>query len=394
MDNNVVIAALGRRLRLGVVGGGGAGSVGPVHRTAARLDDRYEIVASVLSSDPQRSREQGLAIGIPNDRAYETFDEMIDKESGRPDPVDVLAIMTPNDDHYAQCCAGMEHGFDIICDKPMTTTFADALDLVRRVRQTGLVFCLTHCYAAYPMVRQARAMVRAGELGEIRMVEVEYVEGELAEPIAPDPTGRLPWRQIPEKAGPSIVLGDIGTHAHNLACYVADLQVTGLCADVATMMPGRKVDDYAAMLLRFSNRARGVMWVTQVATGAEEFLSVRVVGETGMLEWHQDRPNELTHRPLHGSARLLTRGGSDLAAESLRVTRSYRGNPEGFHEAFANLYADVAEAIVARRAGTSADPLALDFPTVEDGARGMKMIEAALESTRNGGVWVDCSVSF
>ena len=392
MQDNRVLAALGRRLRLGVVGGGSASSVGAIHRAGARLDDRYEIVASVLSSDPRRSRETGLAIGIPEGRAYGTFEELIEKETDRADGVDVLAIMTPNDCHHAQCRVGLENGLDIFCDKPMTNSLDDALDLVRRVRDSGLVFCLTHCYAAYPMVRQARAMVQAGELGEIRMVEVEYLEGEAAVPVARDEAGRLPWRQDPDQAGPSLVLGDLGTHAHNLARYVTGLEISSLCAEVVTTMPGRRVDDYAAMLLRLSNGARGIMWVTQAASGAEEFLSIRAVGEKGMLEWHQPRPNELHFRPLEGPAQLLTRGGPSLSPAAQRATRAYRGNPEGYHEAFANLYADAAEAIVARRTGTSADPLALDFPTVVDGAHGVKMIEAALESAQQGGAWVDCAL--
>ena len=392
MERNPVIAALGRRLRLGVVGGGAATSVGEIHRVASRLDDRYEIVASVMSSDPERARAQGLALNIPKDRAYGTFEELIEAEAGREDRCDALAVMTPNDVHHAQCSAAMEHGFDVFCDKPMTNSVEEALDLVRRVRQSGLVFCLTHCYAAYPMVRQARAMVREGVLGEIRLIEAEYLEGELAEPVNPDQYGRMPWRQDPKQAGPSLVLGDLGTHAYNLACTVSGLEAESLCAEITRFMPGREVDDNAAMLLRYPNGARGMMWVSQVAAGTEEYLSVRVFGENGMLEWSQPNPNDLHYRPLTGPAQILTRNGPSLSPAAYRAGRAYRGNPEGYFEAFANLYSDAAEAIAARRTGTTADPLALDFPTVEDGAKGMKMIEAAVESSAKGGVWVHCAL--
>ena len=392
MERNPITERLGRRLRLGVVGGGGAYSVGEIHRVGARLDDRWEIVASAMSSDRERSVAEGLALNIPEDRAYGTFDELIAGEMAREDRCDALAVMTPNDVHHAQCSAAMENGFDVFCDKPMTNSVAEAVDLVRRVRQSGLVFCVTHCYAAYPMVRQARAMVRDGVLGEIRLIGAEYLEGELAEPINPDAYGRMPWRQDPKHAGPSLVLGDLGTHAYNLACYVSGLEAESLCAEVTTFMPGRQVDDNAAMLLRYPNGARGMMWVSQVAAGAEEYLSVRVFGTDGMVEWHQPNPNDLIYRPLTAPAQVLTRGGPGLSAAALRASRAYRGNPEGYHEAFANLYSDAAEAIVARRTGTEADPLALDFPTDEDGAKGMKMIEAAVESSAQGGVWTDCTL--
>jgi predicted dehydrogenase len=392
MERNPVTARLGRRLRLGVVGGGGATSVGEIHRVAARLDDRWEIVASVMSSDSERSRAQGLALNIPADRAYGTFEEMIAAEAGREDRCDALAVMTPNDVHHAQCSAALESGFDLFCDKPMTNSVEEAVNLVHRVRESGLVFCLTHCYAAYPMVRQARAMVQEGVLGKIRLIEAEYLEGELAEPVNPDAYGRMPWRQDPEQTGPSLVLGDLGTHAYNLACYVSGLEAESLCAEVTRFMPGRKVDDNAAMLLRYPNGARGMMWVSQVAAGAEEYLSVRVFGEHGMVEWHQPNPNDLHYRPQTAAAQILTRGGPGLAPAAYRAGRAYRGNPEGYHEAFANLYSDAAEAIVARRTGSPADPLALDFPTVEDGAKGMKMIEAAVKSSAQGGVWTDCTL--
>ena len=392
MTSNPVISALGRRLRLGVIGGGPGSFIGEVHRTAARLDDYYEVVAAVLSSDPARSRQAGQALGIA--RSYANIDELLQSESTRADGIDVIAIMTPNDSHYPLCCACLEQGLDIICDKPLTTSLADALDLVQRVRKSGRVFCLTHNYSGYPLARQARAMVQAGLLGEIRMVHVTYVQGHNAAVVETDPPAGLRWRMQPDKAGASLILGDIGSHAHHLACFVSGLQLTQICADVGAVIPQRQFDDYAGALLRFDNGARGVMWVTQAAAGAEHGLSVRVQGTKGGLEWQQEEPNHLKYMPLGQPVQVFSRGGPGLLPAAERATRVAIGHPEGFYEAFANLYADVAEAIIAQRSGRPADPLALDFPTVEDGARGMKFIEAALESSRSGGQWVDCTVTF
>ncbi len=389
MDNTA--GEPGQRLRLGVIGGGSGSFIGPVHRTAARLDNRYDIVASVLSSNPDRSRATGRTIGIAEDRAYGTADEMLAAESGRDDGMDTVAIMTPNDSHYPLCCAALDRGLDVICDKPLTTNLTDAVDLVRRVRASGLVFCLTYNYTGYPMIRQARAMVRAGVLGDIRMVQVEYVQGHIATLVEAEGGGKE-WRLGGRRAGPSMVLSDIGSHAHHLACFVTGQQVVRVSADLGAVVPSRRVDDYGGALLRFANGARGIFWVTQAAAGAEHGLHIRVFGENGGLEWHQEQPNQLRHMPLGAPAQVLTRGGPGLSPAAGRATRVAIGHPEGYQEAFANLYADAAVAIAARRGGSQADPLALDFPTVEDGARGMKFITAAVESSRAGGGWVDCGL--
>jgi len=390
---NPVIAALGRLLRLGVVGGGPGSFIGEIHRSAARLDDRYEIVASVLSSDPQRSRAAGQAIGMADDRAYGSLKEMLERESGRRDGIEVLAVMTPNGAHYGDCREALSAGLDVICDKPLTTQLEDAVDLVQRVRASERLFCTTFNYSGYPMVRQARAMVRSGELGEVRQVQVEYVQGHLAEFIEGQDKGNEPWRFDPIQTGASLVLGDIGSHAFHLGAFVTGLELTRLCADVGAVVPGRVVDDYAGILLRYENGARGVMWTTQAAAGAEHGLHIRVHGDKGGLEWRQEHPNHLHFTPLDRPAQVLSRGGPGLHAEADRCIRVSLGHPEGFHEAFANLYSDFAEAIVARKTGAEPEPLAMDFPTVDDGAKGVKFVEAAVESSQRGGGWVDCRLS-
>jgi predicted dehydrogenase len=387
------IARLGRRLRLGVVGGGPGSFIGTVHRTAARLDDHYEVVAAVMSRNPERSREAARAVGIAPERAYGTHAELLAREAEREDGIDVLAIMTPNDQHYPAARDALDRGLDVICDKPLATTLEDALDLVRRVRDSGLVFCLTHNYSGYPMVRHARAMVRSGALGAIHQLHVEYIQGHLAAPTEADRDPAANWRFVGEHAGASLVLGDIGTHAHHLACFITGLELTEVAAELGSAVPGRQVHDYAHLMLRFAEGARGSMWVTNSAAGAEHGLHIRVFGDQGGLEWHQEEPNSLHYRPLGGFAQILTRGRPGLSPEAERATRIVLGHPEGFHEAFANLYSDAAEAIVARRTGGQPDPLALDFPSVADGARGVKFVDAAVASHRAGGHWTDASLA-
>jgi len=360
-----------------------------VHRVAARLDDRFEIVAGAMSSDPQRGRTAAIGVGIAPERAYATVQAMLAAERKRPDGIEVVAIMTPNDQHFAAAMAALDAGLDVICDKPLTTTLADAQALVRKVRDTGLVFCLTHNYSAYPMVRQARAMVQAGEIGEVRQVHLVYVQGHNATLVEAKPAGGN-WRFDPQQGGQSMVTGDIGTHAFHLGCYVAGLGVDSVMADIGATVPGRAADDYAGVLLRWSNGARGTIWVTNAAAGAEHGLAFRIFGGLGGLEWHQEHPNELRHRRLDGFEQVLTRrmhGALHPAAE--RSVRVEIGHPEGFQEAFANLYRDAADAIIARRSGQPCDPLALDFPTVVDGARGIRFIEAVVESSRKK-AWADC----
>jgi len=387
MHTNPVIEMLGRPLRLAVIGGGPGSFIGETHRSAARLDGRYELVAGVVSSNPDRSREAAAGMGIDPGRAYGEPMAMLDAEAARDDGADVVAIMTPNDTHHAYALAALERGFDVICDKPMTNTLGEALDIVRRVEESGLIFCLTHNYTGYPMVRQARALVEEGHLGEIRLVQVEYVQGGKADEVDPDPGDRLPWRYDPVRGGPSLVMGDIGTHAHNLARFITGLEVAEVAAEIGHVIPQRPVDDYGAAMLRFDNGARGMLWVTQTAAGVENGLRIQVSGNKGTIEWHQERPTRLIFKPLEGPMRTYTPNGPGALPASQRACRIVAGHPEGFPEAFANIYSDAAEAIAARRSGGTADGLAMQFPNERDGAIGVKFVEAALESSKANGAW-------
>jgi len=378
-----------RPLRLGMVGGGRGAFIGAVHRLSARMDGQYELVAGALSSDPQRCKESGADLGLAPDRVYKSFAEMAGAESKRPDGIEVVSIVTPNDSHHAIARAFLDRGIDVICDKPMTTTVEDALDLVQTVKRTGLIFGVTHNYTGYPMVRQAREMVAAGELGTIRVVQVEYVQDWLTTKLEDTGQKQAAWRVDPERAGAGGSLGDIGTHAYNLAGFVTGLAARELAADLSRFVPGRKLDDNVHMLLRFENGARGMLWSSQVAPGNENGLRLRVYGEKGGLEWSQEHPNQLRFSPVGQPPRTLSRGGPSLGAAAPRATRIPSGHPEGYLEAFANLYRDLAEQIRARRAKRAPDRAALLVPTVEDGAHGVKFIHAAVESSAKNSSWVD-----
>jgi predicted dehydrogenase len=387
MDNNPVIEMLGRPLRLAVIGGGPGSFIGGVHRAAARLDGRYELVASATSSDPARAREAGAALGLSPDRVYGDALALLDSEAARGDGAEVVAIMTPNDSHYPYAAAALDRGFDVICDKPITNTLAEALDLVARVGRSGLIFCLTHNYTGYPMVRQARSMVEEGMAGTIRLVQVEYVQGGKAREDDPDPSRELPWRYDPVRGGPSLVMGDIGTHAHNLVRFIAGVEVSEVAAEIGAVVPERLVDDYGAAMLRFENGARGTFWVTQAAAGVENCLRVRVSGTKASLEWNQEQPTRLLFKPLNGPAEVRTPNGPGTLPLAARSSRLVKGHPGGFLEAFANLYSDAAEAIAARRVGAEPNPLALHFPNALDGVKGLSFVDAAMASKAAGGAW-------
>lgn len=391
MSTNPVVSMLGRRLRLAVIGGGTGSFIGAMHRQAARLDDRYDLVAGVLSSNPARAVEYGTAIGLPADRIYTSVPAMLKAEAARTDGVDVVAIMTPNDSHFEYAMAALEHGLDVICDKPMTNTVAEAEQLHQKVLETGLIFCLTHNYTGYPMVRQAKAMVAAGDLGTIRLVQVEYVQGGKADEAKnPDPTKPLPWRYDPVKGGPSLVMGDIGTHAHNLVRFITGLEVTEVAAEIGTIVPNRLIHDYGGALLHFDSGARGNFWVTQAAAGVENCLRIRVSGNEGTLEWMQEVPQVLTYKPLREPAENRTPNGRGTLPLAARSSRIAAGHPEGFLAAFANLYSDAAEAIAARRSGQAADPLALHFPNSWDGLLGVRFVAAVMESSAADSKWRSC----
>jgi len=385
MDTNPVVEMLGRRLRLAVIGGAPGSFIGAMHRAAARIDDRYELVAGALSSDAERSEAAGRALGIT--RAYGDGIELLESEAARDDGADVVAIMTPNDSHYLYAMVALERGFDVIADKPLTNTLEEAREVVARVEETGLIFCLTHNYTGYPMVRQARAMVEDGRLGELRLVQVEYVQGGKARENDPPPGDDIPWRYDPARGGPSLVMGDIGTHAHNLVRFITGIEVAEVAAEVGHVVPGRIVDDFAGALLRFDNGARGSFWVTQAAAGVENSLRIRTSGTAGTIEWMQEHPTQLVFRPLGAPAEIRTPNGPGTLPLAARASRIVAGHPEGFHEGFANIYSDAAEAIAARRSGLAADPLALYFPSARDGLIGVQFVNAALESSAAGGVW-------
>ena len=381
--SNPVIAMLGRRLRLAVIGGGPGSFIGPTHRQAARLDDRYELVAGCLSSDPGKSVSAGHALGLPPGRCYPTAQALFEAEAARADGVDAVAIMTPNDGHYPNAMAALAHGFDVICDKPMTNTLAEAELLRQRVKETGRVFCLTHNYSGYPLVRQARAMVANGLLGEIRLVQVEYVQGGRAKPGP----GRTAWKTDPARGGASLVMGDIGTHAHQLLRFITGLEVEQLAAEAGPIVPGSQAHDYAGALLRMGGGARGNFWVTQAAAGVENALRIRISGALATLEWAQEHPQILHFKPMGSPAQLLTPKGPGTLPLAARSSRVAAGHPEGFHEAFANLYSDAAEAIAARRAGQTPDPLALHFPNADDGWMGLRFVDAVVRSSAADGLW-------
>lgn len=378
-----------RPLSLGVVGGGAGSFVGPIHRRAAVLDRRFDIVAGVLSSNPDKARAQGIGLGLAPDRAYASLAQMIQNESHRADGIEAVAVMTPNDAHYRDCIAALEAGLHVVCDKPMVNTLEQAQHLAETVRRTGRQFCLTHNYSGYPMVRQARALVASGQLGALRIVQVEYFQSGLARRVEDGTlTARQQWKLDTDRSGPSLVLGDIGSHAHHLACFVAGGRVTQVLADLGAVVPGRQVDDYGAVLWRFDHGARGACMVSQAATGAENNLTLKIYGENGMLEWQHANPNYLRYAPLTGPVQTMGRGDPWLDGESLAASRLTRGHPEGFVEAFANLYQEFADAILADRAGT---PLAHPvFPGVHDGLAGVRFIDAAVRSSRAGGAWTPC----
>ena len=389
MSTNPVIALLGRRLRLAVIGGGPGSFIGAMHRQAARLDDRYELVAAALSSDPARSLEAGRALGLPPERCHADGDALIDAQATLPDGADVVAIMTPNDSHFRYATHALNAGLDVICDKPMTNTLDEAQELHALVQRSGRVFCLTHNYSGYPLVRQARAMVAQGDLGEIRLVQVEYVQGGRARPGP----GRRAWKEDPARGGPSLVMGDIGTHAHQLLRFITGLEVAQVAAEAGSIVPGRQAHDFAGALLRLQGGARGSFWVTQAAAGVENGLRIRVSGTLGSLEWMQEHPQVLHVKLLDTPAQVRTPNGPGTLPLAARASRIVAGHPEGFHEGFANLYSDAAEAIAARRTGTVPDPLALHFPNAFDGLQGLRFVDSVLRSGAANGAWVDCPAS-
>jgi len=374
-----------RRLRLGMVGGGQGAFIGAVHRIAARLDDRFELVAGALSSDPERARASAAEAGIA--RSYADWQEMARAEAARDDGIDAVAIVTPNHLHAPVATAFLEAGIHVVCDKPLAISLAEGEALAKLAHQKNKLFALTHTYSGYPLVRHARELVEAGELGQIRVVQVEYAQDWLAEPIE---TGGLNkqagWRTDPALAGPAGCLGDIGTHAYHLAAFVTGMTPAALSAELHTFVPGRRIDDHVQAMLRYANGARGMLWASQVASGAENALRLRVYGTKAGISFDQEQPNELWFTPLGGAAERLTRGRVS-GASAIHATRVPPGHPEGYLEAFAQLYKDAALQIEALDEGRALPAESLLLTTVEDGVAGLRFIDAVLASSAADGQW-------
>ena len=376
----------GRRIRLGMVGGGEGAFIGAVHRIAARLDDHYTFVAGALSSTPEKALSSGTALGLDPKRIYTSFTDMAARERRHKDGIDAVAIVTPNHMHAPIAAAFLKAGIHVICDKPLTTTLKEARRLKALAERSGLVFCVTHNYTGYPLIRQARDLVQSGEIGEIRVVQVEYPQDWLTEPLERTGQKQADWRTDPARSGAGGCVGDIGTHAYNLADFVTGLDLTEICADLTTFVEGRALDDNVQIMLRYANGARGALWASQVAPGNENGLQLRIYGTKGGIVWRQENPNALFHTPFGKPTQILTRGGAGATAAAGRVTRIPPGHPEGYLEAFATLYSEVAAAIRAGRDGTRLDP-AVTFPTIDDGVKGVAFIEAAVKSSAKGGAW-------
>jgi predicted dehydrogenase len=371
------------RIRLGMVGGGRDAFIGAVHRYAARLDDHYELVAGAFSSNPEKAMASAADLGVA--RGYASFAEMATREARRKDGIEAVAIVTPNHMHAPVALQFLRRGIHVICDKPLTATLPEAKRLAKAAQESGALFVLTHNYTGYPMIRQARAMIAAGDLGDIRLVQVEYAQDWLANPL--EGNKQADWRTDPARSGAGGSTGDIGTHAFNLAGFVTGLTLSELSADLQAFVPGRRVDDNAHVLLRYQGGARGMLWCSQVASGNENALRLRVYGTKAGLEWAQEDPNYLWITPQGGARQRLTRGMGGLSDAATRATRTPPGHPEGYLEGFANIYTEAARAILARRDGTTPAPAPV-FPGVTEGLEGVAFVDACVRSSARNAAWV------
>jgi predicted dehydrogenase len=375
-----------QRIRLGMVGGGQGAFIGAIHRMAARLTGRYELLAGALSADAARARASGEELGLARERTYTAYQDMAAREAQRADGIEAVVIVTPNHLHYPVARAFLEAGIHVICDKPLTSTLEQARLLKRLVHESGRLFFVTYTYATYPMVYAARELVRTGQLGCIRVVQVEYAQGWLTTAVEAGGSRQAAWRTDPELSGPAGCLGDIGTHAYHLAGFVTGLVVERLSAELTTFVPGRRVDDHVQVLLCFEGGARGMLWASQVAAGEDNALRLRVYGDRGGLSWDQEHPEELRFMPLGAASRILRRGGPGTVPGALGVTRLPPGHPEGTLEGFGQLYEEVAGAILAARHGAPAPQIRV--ATVEDGLDGMLFVDACIRSSDGNGAWV------
>ena len=372
------------RIRLGMVGGGRGAFIGAVHRIASRIDDQYELVAGAFSSDPDRAAASAADLGVA--RSYGSFEEMAARESRRKDGIEAVAIVTPNHMHAPAAVAFLKRGIHVICDKPLTATLPEAKKLAKMAEASGLIFALTHNYTGYPMIRQAKAMIAAGELGDIRLVNVEYIQDWLTEAVEASGQKQADWRTDPARSGAGGSTGDIGTHAFNLANFVSGLTLDTLAADLQSFVPGRRVDDNAHVMMRYTSGARGTLWCSQVAAGQENGLRLRIYGTKGGMEWEQENPNYLWITPYGQPKYRLTRGGSGTGDAAARLTRIPAGHPEGYLEGFANIYAEAARAITARRDGTALDA-AVTYPGLKEGLEGVAFVDACVRSAKKNGAW-------
>jgi predicted dehydrogenase len=389
---NPVLAALGRPFRLGVVGGAAPSVIGPVHRIAASMDRRFTLTAGVLSSRPERSRAEGVAAGLPVERCYGSVEELIATERARDDGIEALAIITPNDSHAQYLRQAMSDGLDVMIEKPLCNELNEAKALREQAVSTGCAIAITHTYSGYPMVREMRARCLAGEIGAVRLIQIEYFAGGLATTVESNPDADRRWRLQPERSGPSLVLGDIGTHAHHLVSFVTGRPFETVSADVGTMLPGRKVHDVAQVRFRLTDGIRGQLDVSNAAAGTSNHIRLRVYGETGHMEWLHRKHNELAIASLNGEVRIIAGGQAMLTADALASSRLMRpGHPEGLQEAVANLYCGLADMMLARRGhATSGTPKLV--PTIDDGVAGLAFVMACLESSARDGAAVRISL--
>ncbi len=381
---------MNRKLRMGMVGGGSDAFIGAIHRLAAFMDGQIELVCGCFSINPEISLSSGKSYYLPDNRVYKTYQEMFENEIKLPegDRMDFVTIVTPNFAHFGPAMMALENGFNVVIDKPITFTLDEALKLQEKLNETGLMLALTHTYSGYPAVKQARQMVAEGQLGKIRKIFVEYPQGWLSSKLEDTGNRQASWRTDPKRSGKAGAMGDIGTHAHHLAEYITGLKTTELCAELNVFVPGRLLDDDGAVLIRFDNGAKGVLIATQIAAGEENALKIRVYGDKGGLEWAQMEPNTLIAKWVAKPTELL-RVGTSMGTAANANTRTPGGHPEGYLEAFANIYRNFSFALRAKMNGTEPKPEWLDFPGINDGIRGMQFIDAVVESGYNDEVkWI------
>lgn len=381
---------MSRKIRMGMVGGGRGAFIGAVHRIAANIDGQIELVCGAFSSDPQRSKESGTDFFLAPDRCYADYREMIEKEAALPEGerMDFVSIVTPNHVHFAPAKLALENGFHVLSDKPATFDLAEAKELEQIVAKSGQLYGLTHNYTGYPLVKEARAMIAAGKLGKIRKVVVEYPQGWLATRVEESGQKQASWRTDPSKSGAAGCVGDIGTHAENLAEYITGLKIKELAADLTAFVEGRLLDDDANILLRFEGGAKGVLHSSQISVGEENNLNIRVYGEKGGIEWHQKEPNTLLVKWIDQPMQVFRTGMGYLGADAASATRTPPAHPEGYLEAFANVYRNFAGSIRARLEGRAATSVEQDYPKIEDGVRGMSFIDAVVNSSKQNAAWV------